>query len=123
MNWVEAISWFAFVCAFLLLVISYTPVENGERGDVKRFGKLIRVLPPGFNFVVPFLDKVKINSTKTIQREFPGNPEQVEGHDARRRADQLKPTASRMSGKPRKLGKSPRAKARPGTSPLSQARL
>lgn len=77
MFWSVAIPSFLFICFVLLLVIAYTPVESGEVYSLKRFGKFRRALRPGGNFIIPFLDKVEKLSTKTREREFPAEPEEV----------------------------------------------
>lgn len=78
MFWFVVVPLFLLICFVLLLVIGYTPVESGEVYSLKRFGKFRRALKPGWNFIIPFLDKVERHSTQPIQREFPAEPENVD---------------------------------------------
>jgi prohibitin 2 len=43
---------------FLLLTFSYTTIDAGQIGVVKRFGNPVRELSPGIHFVVPVADSV-----------------------------------------------------------------
>jgi prohibitin 2 len=49
-----------FVAAAILLVcaLSYTTIDAGRVGIVKRFGKPVRELQPGIHFIIPVADEV-----------------------------------------------------------------
>ncbi|MBI1974390.1 MAG: hypothetical protein HYS51_00820 [Candidatus Zambryskibacteria bacterium] len=72
--------WFAFTVlwAILLIFLAYTPVKTGSIAVVFRFGKSRRILHPGFNLIIPFLDKVEHYSTQVHQHELPDEPENID---------------------------------------------
>lgn len=66
------IGWGIGAAVFLVvaLVSSYTQVEAGTVGVVKRLGKVQQsVFEPGFHFKIPFLDQVVLYSTKVTRYE------------------------------------------------------
>ncbi|MCL5942465.1 MAG: SPFH domain-containing protein, partial [Actinobacteria bacterium] len=72
------IGWGIGAAVFLVvaLVSSYTQVEAGTVGVVKRLGKVQQtVFEPGFHFKIPFLDQVVLYSTKVTSYEASENPD------------------------------------------------
>ena len=61
-----AIAVFIILCIFLGVRI----VPQSEKHVVERFGRLLSVLGPGINFVVPFLDRVAHKIT-VLERQLP----------------------------------------------------
>ncbi len=59
---------FLLVFAFILILMMVKSVPQGEEWTVERFGRYIRTLKPGMNFLIPFMDKVgnKINMMETV---------------------------------------------------------
>ena len=63
----------ALVAIALFFVFSAAPfftVEQGEAGVVLRFGKVVKVAPPGLNFKLPIMDRVTRMSTRTEKRNY-----------------------------------------------------
>lgn len=57
------------IAAFVLLILGYIvgsvkTINQGYKGIVERFGRCERVLEPGLNFVIPFIDTVLLASTR-----------------------------------------------------------
>ncbi len=52
---------------FLVLVGSYFSIDAGERGIVRRFGEVNRVVDPGLHFKVPFMEDV-VRMTVRVQK-------------------------------------------------------
>jgi regulator of protease activity HflC (stomatin/prohibitin superfamily) len=46
------------IFAFLFLVLSFVTIQQGMVGVTTIFGKYNRVLPPGLNFKIPFIEKL-----------------------------------------------------------------
>jgi regulator of protease activity HflC (stomatin/prohibitin superfamily) len=69
--------------AFIVLMSSYTQVEYGTVGMVTRFGAVTgRIMRPGLNWKLPFVDKVIIYHTQEmvyVTEEQPGGYDQREG--------------------------------------------
>ena len=61
-----AIALFVILCIFLGVRI----VSQSEKHVVERFGRLHKVLGPGINFVVPFLDRVR-HKISILERQLP----------------------------------------------------
>ena len=61
-----AIAFFIILCIFLGVRI----VPQSEKHVVERFGRLLSVLGPGINFVVPFLDRVA-HKISVLERQLP----------------------------------------------------
>jgi regulator of protease activity HflC (stomatin/prohibitin superfamily) len=61
-----AIALFIILCIFLGVRI----VSQSEKHVVERFGRLHKVLGPGINFVVPFLDRVR-HKISILERQLP----------------------------------------------------
>ncbi len=64
---------FIFVLVFVALTMvfvyaSVKPVPQGRQFTVERFGRYIRTLEPGLNFIAPFIDRVgaKISMMETV---------------------------------------------------------
>ncbi|TAH37753.1 MAG: SPFH/Band 7/PHB domain protein [Alphaproteobacteria bacterium] len=64
---------FIFVLVFVALVMvlvyaSVKPVPQGRQFTVERFGRYIRTLEPGLNFIMPFVDRVgaRISMMETV---------------------------------------------------------
>jgi regulator of protease activity HflC (stomatin/prohibitin superfamily) len=56
------------VFALLLIVLMVKSVPQGEEWTVERFGRYVRTLTPGLNFLIPVFDKVgrKLNMMETV---------------------------------------------------------
>lgn len=54
----RGVPFFALAAVFLLAALSYTTVDAGQIGIVKRFGDPIRQLGPGIHFIMPVADSV-----------------------------------------------------------------
>ncbi|MFE3838008.1 SPFH domain-containing protein [Pseudogemmobacter sonorensis] len=61
-----AIAIFVIICIFLGVRI----VPQSEKHVVERFGRLTKVLGPGINFVVPFLDRIA-HKVSVLERQLP----------------------------------------------------
>lgn len=73
-----ALAWAVGVVAFCLISLasSYTQVEAGTVGVVKRLGKVqSTTFSPGFHFKLPFVDQVVLYSTKVTSYEASENPD------------------------------------------------
>ncbi len=64
---------FIFVLVFVALIMvlvyaSVKPVPQGRQFTVERFGRYIRTLEPGLNFIVPFIDRIgaRISMMETV---------------------------------------------------------
>ncbi len=62
-----------FVLVFVTLVVvlvyaSVKPVPQGRQFTVERFGRFVRTLQPGLNFILPFIDRVgaRISMMETV---------------------------------------------------------
>lgn len=65
----------------MTLVASFVIVQTGSIAIVLRWGKFYRVIEPGIDFIIPFVDKVEIHSTATHQFELPDEPENIDRSD------------------------------------------
>src|SRR5258708_7231297 len=54
---------FAVVC--MLLAMSYTEVEAGQMGMVKRFGRPVREAGPGLHFILPLIETMQTIAVQT----------------------------------------------------------
>ncbi len=73
-----AIAWGIGLVIFIIVAVisSYTQVEAGTVGVVKRVGKVqAATFEPGFHFKLPFVDKVVLYSTKVTSYEASENPD------------------------------------------------
>ncbi|MHB0980968.1 MAG: prohibitin family protein [Thermoleophilia bacterium] len=73
-----AIGWVLGIVLFLVIagISSYTQVEAGTVGVVKRLGQVQnKVFDPGFHFKLPFVDEVVVYSTKVTSYEGSESPE------------------------------------------------
>lgn len=63
---IVVISLFFLAVAFLLVGIRSVP--QGQEYTVERFGRYLRTLKPGLNFVIPFIDRVgtRVNMMETV---------------------------------------------------------
>jgi regulator of protease activity HflC (stomatin/prohibitin superfamily) len=54
--------------ALVLVLKGLKPVPQGFQWTVERFGRFTRILPPGLNFIIPFIDSVghKINMMEQV---------------------------------------------------------
>jgi regulator of protease activity HflC (stomatin/prohibitin superfamily) len=54
--------------AILTLLASVKSVSQGYNWTVERFGRYTRTLPPGLNFIVPFVDRIgrKMNTMEQV---------------------------------------------------------
>ncbi|WP_208431162.1 prohibitin family protein [Klebsiella spallanzanii] len=48
----------------LLLMLSYYTINEGERGILLRYGKIVKVAEPGLGFKIPFIEQVEKVSTR-----------------------------------------------------------
>lgn len=62
----------------LLAYISARIVDAGSIAVVFRFGNFNRVLQPGLNFIIPFVERTENYSTQTRQFELPDEPEKID---------------------------------------------
>ncbi|WP_380178600.1 prohibitin family protein [Kalamiella sp. sgz302252] len=70
---------FAIFAAFLLILMSFYTVKEGERGVLLRYGKIVKIAEPGLGFKIPFIETVKtisihnhamlLNSIQTYSRD------------------------------------------------------
>jgi prohibitin 2 len=74
----RGIPFFAGALGFFLLMLSFTSIDAGSIGVVKRFGNPIRQLNPGAHLVVPFIDGV---SSVTVQTRIVKPSENAASHD------------------------------------------
>ncbi|MEI2264561.1 prohibitin family protein [Erwinia sp. CGal63] len=49
----------AFVVAFMLVLMSFYTVKEGERGVLLRYGKIVKIAEPGLGFKIPLIETVK----------------------------------------------------------------
>lgn len=75
-NEIGTLVFWLFFAVFLILIVvkSFNVVPQGSVRLVQRLGKYKRTLRPGVSFIIPFLDKVKIPSITTYDKD-PANPE------------------------------------------------
>lgn len=57
------------VLAGLLVYKGFVVIEPTEEGIVTKFGKYVRTLPSGPNFLIPFVEKVYLVEVTTVQKE------------------------------------------------------
>jgi Membrane protease subunits, stomatin/prohibitin homologs len=55
---------FAGLLIIFLLFLSYFTVNEGERGILLRYGKIVKVAEPGLGFKIPFIESVEKISTR-----------------------------------------------------------
>ena len=60
------------IIIFVILFKGVRIVPQSEKYVVERFGRLKSVLGPGFNFIVPFLDRVR-HEVSVLERQLPTN--------------------------------------------------
>ncbi|MDB5968231.1 MAG: hflC 2 [Hydrocarboniphaga sp.] len=60
----------AAVIAVLVLLMSYTSIDQGERGVHLRFGKIVGIMEPGANWKIPFVDSVRKISVQNNSQLF-----------------------------------------------------
>lgn len=60
----------ALALFFIFSAAPFFTVEQGEAGVVLRFGKVVKVAPPGLNFKLPVMDRVTRMSTRTEKRIY-----------------------------------------------------
>jgi len=73
------VAMFAIFAAFLLILMSFYTVKEGERGVLLRYGKIVKIAEPGLGFKIPFIETVKtisihnhamlLNSIQTYSRD------------------------------------------------------
>lgn len=61
---------FCILCVLFLGYISFYTVEQGHRGLVLRFGKLVTVVEPGFHFKIPLFDTIKKMTVRTQKEKM-----------------------------------------------------
>ena len=61
-----ALAAFVILCIFLGVRV----VPQSQKHVVERFGRLTKVLGPGLNFVVPFLDRIA-HKVSILERQLP----------------------------------------------------
>ena len=72
------IFWIIFSIVLVLLVVkSFNIVPQGAVRLVERLGKYHRTLKPGVNFIIPFLDGIKIPDITTYDKD-PSKPESAQ---------------------------------------------
>lgn len=54
----------AGVLILFLLMLSYYTINEGERGILLRYGKIVKVAEPGLGFKIPFIERVEKISTR-----------------------------------------------------------
>lgn len=57
--------WYAASVACLLLAMSYTEIDAGSVGIVKRFGNPVRQADPGLHFILPLVETMNIVAVQT----------------------------------------------------------
>ena len=64
----ESFVFVMLVLAVVVLVLSVKPVAQGMEYTVERFGRYIRTLHPGLNFIVPLMDRIgaRINMMEQV---------------------------------------------------------
>ena len=69
------IFWLVFALILTLIIFkSFKIVSQGSVRLVERLGKYNRTLRPGINFIIPFLDTIKVPNITTYDKD-PANPE------------------------------------------------
>ncbi len=91
------------VLIILVLVLGYSAVftiETGSVGVIQRFGKYVRVAPPGLNFKLPFgIDKVtKVSQEKVEKEEFGFLSEQSQARQRLSRSGETGTTSLMLTG-------------------------
>ena len=69
---------FLFVWAVIIGIMGVTLVKTGSVAVVFRFRKFVRVLQPGLNFVIPFIESAEYYSTQTHQDELPDEADSID---------------------------------------------
>lgn len=54
----------------VLPFLSYYTVNEGERGILLRYGKIVKVAEPGLGFKIPFMESVEKISTRRSIRDY-----------------------------------------------------
>ena len=72
------IFWLVFALILTLMIFkSFKIVSQGSVRLVERLGKYNRTLRPGINFIIPFLDSIKVPNITTYDKD-PANPEKAQ---------------------------------------------
>ena len=72
------IFWLVFALILTLMIFkSFKIVSQGSVRLVERLGKYNRTLRPGINFIIPFLDSIKVPNITTYDKD-PANPENAQ---------------------------------------------
>ncbi len=67
-----------FLSVLWYLVASIKIVTNGTVGLVSLFGRFRRVARPGLRVVWFLVERIEVFSTQTHQKEYPGDPEEID---------------------------------------------
>lgn len=59
---------FLAIIALIIVFLSVKPVPQGDEWTVERFGRYIRTLKPGLNFIIPIFDRIgaKLSMKETV---------------------------------------------------------
>ena len=73
---IKIIAWAVGIVVALFVIIAITPfkiIGAGEKGVVLRWGAVERIMPEGFNWKVPIMEKVKVLNVKTQKEQVPAS--------------------------------------------------
>ncbi len=65
------LSYFSFFIAAAIIARGFRTVQQYEKGVVFRFGRIVRVLNPGLNLVIPYLESVRRVDLRTVTLPIP----------------------------------------------------
>ncbi len=62
------------VLAIVIITAGVKVVPQSETRVIERLGRFHSVLPPGINFIIPFIDRPKMIYQRTVERSINGRP-------------------------------------------------